>query len=283
MALAFGAHNEAGALCLVGRGHHIRERQQVEIRGKGFIVTGGGSGLGAATARRLVAGGARVLLIDLNHEGGTAVAAELGRNALFVKADISDSASVERALARYRDTFGPLYGLINCAGVAPAEKVLGREGPHQLESFARTIQINLIGAFNVVRLAAACMAENTPEDDGERGVIINTASVAAFDGQIGQAGYAASKGGIVAMTLPVARELARHGIRVLAVAPGSMETPMLKSMPAEVQEALGKMVPFPPRLGRPEEFAALVTHILENAYLNGEVIRLDGAIRMAAK
>jgi NAD(P)-dependent dehydrogenase (short-subunit alcohol dehydrogenase family) len=255
----------------------------MQIQGKGFVVTGGGSGLGAAAARRLVAGGARVLLVDLNQEAGTALAAELGRNAHFVKADISDGASADGALAAFRDTFGTLHGLINCAGVAPAEKVLGREGPHRLENFARTVQINLIGAFNMVRLAAACMAENVPETDGERGVIINTASVAAFDGQIGQAGYAASKGGVVAMTLPIARELARHGIRAVAIAPGIMETPMLKGMPTEVQDALGKMVPFPARLGRPEEFAGLVLHILENTYLNGEVIRLDGAIRMAAR
>ncbi|CAB3653314.1 putative oxidoreductase [Paraburkholderia graminis C4D1M] len=259
------------------------EETALQIHGKGFVVTGGGSGLGAATARRLVAGGARVLLIDLDEDAGASLAAELGANAHFARADVSDSASAERALAAYCETFGALHGLINCAGVAPAEKVLGREGPHRLESFARTVQINLIGAFNMVRLAAACMAGNTPGTDGERGVIINTASVAAFDGQIGQAGYAASKGGVVAMTLPVARELARHGIRVLAVAPGIMETPMLKGMPTEVQDALGKMVPFPPRLGRPEEFAALVLHIVENTYLNGEVIRLDGAIRMAAK
>ncbi|CAN7737999.1 SDR family NAD(P)-dependent oxidoreductase [Paraburkholderia sp. 22099] len=255
----------------------------MRIQHKGFVVTGGGSGLGAATARRLVAGGARVLLVDLNHDAGTALAAELGSHACFAKADISDAASAESALAAFRDTFGTLHGLINCAGVAPAEKVLGREGPHALESFARTVQINLIGAFNMVRLAAACMAGNMPETDGERGVIINTASVAAFDGQIGQAGYAASKGGVVAMTLPIARELARHGIRVVAIAPGIMETPMLKGMPTEVQDALGKMVPFPARLGRPDEFAGLVLHILDNTYLNGEVIRLDGAIRMAAR
>ncbi|TDN69979.1 3-hydroxyacyl-CoA dehydrogenase [Paraburkholderia sp. BL10I2N1] len=255
----------------------------MQIQDKGFVVTGGGSGLGAATARRLVAGGARVLLVDLNQDAGTTLATELGRNAHFAKADISDAASAEDALAAFRDTFGTLHGLINCAGVAPAEKVLGREGPHRLESFARTVNINLIGAFNMVRLGAACMAENMPDSDGERGVIINTASVAAFDGQIGQAGYAASKGGVVAMTLPIARELARHGIRVVAIAPGIMETPMLKGMPTEVQDALGKMVPFPARLGRPDEFAGLVQHILENAYLNGEVIRLDGAIRMAAK
>lgn len=255
----------------------------MQIQDRGFVVTGGGSGLGAATARRLVAGGARVLVVDLNPEAGAALAAELGPNARFAQADVSDPASAEGALAAFRDTFGALHGLINCAGVAPAEKVLGREGPHRLESFARTVQINLIGAFNMVRLAAADMADNVPDTDGERGVIINTASIAAFDGQIGQAGYAASKGGVVAMTLPIARELARHGIRVVAIAPGIMETPMLKGMPTEVQDALGKMVPFPARLGRPDEFAGLVLHILENIYLNGEVIRLDGAIRMAAK
>jgi len=255
----------------------------MQIQDKGFIVTGGGSGLGAATARRLVAGGARVLLVDVNPEAGAALAAELGANARFSQADVSDPASAEGALAAFNDTFVTLNGLINCAGVAPAEKVLGRDGPHRLESFARTVQINLIGAFNMVRLAAARMAENVPDIDGERGVIINTASVAAFDGQIGQAGYAASKGGVVAMTLPIARELARYGIRVVAIAPGIMETPMLKGMPTEVQDALGKMVPFPSRLGRPDEFAGLVQHILENIYLNGEVIRLDGAIRMAAK
>lgn len=255
----------------------------MQIHDRGFIVTGGGSGLGAATARRLVAGGARVLLIDLSPDAATALAAELGSNARFVQADVSDAASAEAALAEFRNAFGALHGLVNCAGVAPAEKVLGREGPHKLESFARTVQINLVGTFNMVRLAAAAMADGAPGDDGERGVIINTASVAAFDGQIGQAGYAASKGGVVAMTLPLARELARHGIRVVAIAPGIMETPMVKGMPAEVQDALGKMVPFPSRLGQPDEFARLALHVLENRYLNGEVIRLDGAIRMAAK
>ncbi|MBC8751653.1 MULTISPECIES: SDR family NAD(P)-dependent oxidoreductase [Paraburkholderia] len=255
----------------------------MQVQDKGFVVTGGGSGLGAATARRLVAGGARVLLVDLDQDAGAALAAELGSNARFIRADVCDAVSAEHALAAFRDTFGMLHGLINCAGVAPAEKVLGREGPHRLESFARTVQINLIGAFNMVRLAAACMIENMPDADGERGIIINTASVAAFDGQIGQAGYAASKGGVVAMTLPIARELARHGIRVVAIAPGIMETPMLKGMPTEVQDALGKMVPFPARLGRPDEFAELALHIVGNTYLNGEVIRLDGAIRMAAR
>jgi NAD(P)-dependent dehydrogenase (short-subunit alcohol dehydrogenase family) len=255
----------------------------MHIQDRGFVVTGGGSGLGAATARRLVAGGAHVLLVDLNPEAGVALAEELGAKARFAQADVSDPASADAALAVFRETFGTLHGLINCAGIAPAEKVLGREGPHRLESFARTVHINLVGAFNMVRLAAASMAENAPGNDGERGVIVNTASVAAFDGQIGQAGYAASKGGVVAMTLPIARELARYGIRVVAIAPGIMETPMLKGMPTEVQDALGKMVPFPPRLGRPDEFAGLVQHILENTYLNGEVIRLDGAVRMAAK
>ncbi|MDM0116278.1 SDR family NAD(P)-dependent oxidoreductase [Variovorax sp. J22R133] len=255
----------------------------MQIQDRGFIVTGSGSGLGAATARRLVAGGARVLLVDLNRDAGDALAAELGPNARFAAADVADASSSEAAVARYRTDFGALNGLINCAGVAPSEKVLGREGPHKLDTFARTVQINLIGTFNMVRLAAAAIAESTPDVDGERGVIVNTASIAAFDGQIGQAGYAASKGGVVAMTLPIARELARHGIRVVTIAPGIMETPMIKAMPTEVQDSLGRMVPFPSRLGQPDEFARLVAHIIDNSYLNGEVIRLDGAIRMAAK
>lgn len=255
----------------------------MQVKDRGFIVTGGGSGLGAATARRLVGAGARVLLVDLVPDAASALANELGANAAFAPADVSDGASAEQVFAQFRSGFGPLSGLVNCAGVAPAEKVLGRDGPHRLESFARTVQINLVGSFNMARLAAAQMAESAPCDDGERGVIVNTASVAAFDGQIGQAGYAASKGGVVAMTLPLARELSRHGIRVMAIAPGIMETPMLTAMPTEVQDALGRSVPFPARMGRPEEFARLVQHIVENTYLNGEVIRLDGAIRMAAK
>jgi NAD(P)-dependent dehydrogenase (short-subunit alcohol dehydrogenase family) len=255
----------------------------MQVKDRNFIVTGSGSGLGAATARRLVAGGARVLLVDLNAEAGATLASELGSNARFIRTDVSDATSAEAAVAECRSAFGPLHGLVNCAGVAPAEKVLGRDGPHKLESFARTVQINLIGTFNMLRLAAAAIAQTEPGRDGERGVIVNTASVAAFDGQIGQAGYAASKGGVVAMTLPVARELARQGIRVVAIAPGIMETPMLKGMPTEVQDALGKTVPFPSRMGQPDEFARLVLHILDNTYLNGEVIRLDGAIRMAAK
>ena len=255
----------------------------MQIQDRVFIVTGSGSGLGAATAQRLVSAGARVLLADLSIETGNAQAAQLGSNAQFQQTEVADAASAEAAVAACASAFGALHGLVNCAGVAPSEKVVGREGPHQLESFARTIQVNLIGSFNMLRLAAAAMAASEPDSGGERGVIVNTASVAAFDGQIGQAGYAASKGGVVAMTLPIARELARHGIRVMTIAPGIMETPMIKAMPTEVQDALGRMVPFPSRLGQPDEFARLVAHIIDNTYLNGEVIRIDGAIRMAAK
>ena len=255
----------------------------MQVRDRGFIVTGGGSGLGAATARRLVEGGAAVLLIDQNLNAANALCDELGVRSRAFRADVSIAVDVEAAVHEFQSAFGNLHGVVNCAGVAPAEKVLGRDGPHAIESFARTVQINLIGTFNVLRLAAAEIAKNSAGGDGERGVIVNTASVAAFDGQIGQAGYAASKGGIAAMTLPIARELARVGIRVVAVAPGIMETPMLAAMPADVQTALGQMVPFPSRLGRPDEYARLVLHIVENSYINGEVIRLDGAIRMAPK
>jgi len=206
-----------------------------------------------------------------------------GEGAHFVQADVCSEAECQSVFTTALDRFGHVHGLINCAGVAPASKVLGRDGVHSLEAFSRTVQINLVGSFNMLRLAADAMQRNPPEDTGERGVIINTASVAAYDGQIGQAAYAASKGGVVAMTLPLARELARYGIRVMTVAPGIMETPMLTGMPQEVQIALGQMVPFPSRLGRPAEFAALARHIIENPYLNGEVIRLDGAIRMAPK
>ncbi len=254
----------------------------MEIQNQVFVVTGGGSGLGAATARHLLAQGGRVVLADVNAEAGAALADELGSNARFVVTDVTREDSAQAAFAAAQE-MGTLRGLVNCAGVAPAEKVVGKEGPHRLDSFARTVQINLVGSFNMIRLAAAIMTQNEPDAGGERGVIVSTASVAAFDGQLGQAGYAASKGGVVAMTLPIARELARYGIRVMTVAPGIMETPMLLGMPAEVQDALGKMVPFPSRLGKPAEFAALVGHIIGNPYLNGEVIRLDGAIRMAAK
>ncbi|OCP15537.1 SDR family NAD(P)-dependent oxidoreductase [Ensifer sp. LC163] len=253
------------------------------IDGKVFIVTGGGSGLGAGVARLLHGMGARVVLADINEDAGRAMAEALGRNALFVKTDVTSEADGAAAVSAAVDMFGHLHGLVNCAGIAPGEKVLGRDGPHRLESFARAVAINLVGTFNMVRLAAAVMEKEAPGEDGERGVIINTASVAAFDGQVGQAAYSASKGGVVAMTLPIARELARHGIRVVAIAPGIFETPMMAGMPQDVQETLGKSVPFPQRLGRPEEFAALVQHICENRMLNGEVIRLDGALRMGAR
>jgi NAD(P)-dependent dehydrogenase (short-subunit alcohol dehydrogenase family) len=254
----------------------------VQIKDNVFVVTGGASGLGAATARMIVAAGGKVVLADVNQEAGAAMEAELGANARFVKTDVSNDESARQAFA-VASGMGVLRGLVNCAGVAPAEKVVGREGAHKLESFARTININLVGSFNMIRLAAEIMSASEPDATGERGVIVSTASVAAFDGQLGQAAYAASKGGIVAMTLPIARELARSGIRVMTIAPGIMETPMLMGMPPEVQDALGKMVPFPSRMGKPAEYAALVEHILGNQYLNGEVIRLDGSIRMAAK
>ena len=255
----------------------------MEIAGKVFLVTGAGSGLGAATARTLATAGAKVVLADVNREAGGSLAVELGANACFVATDVADEASAVNAVNTAISVFGGLHGLINCAGVAPAEKVVGRDGPHKLETFARTVGINLVGTFNMIRLAAEAMMKGEPDAGGERGVIVNTASVAAFEGQLGQAAYAASKGGIVALTLPVARELARSGIRCVTIAPGIMETPMLLGMAPEVQESLGRMVPFPSRMGRPAEFAALVRHIAENSYLNGEVIRLDGAIRMGTK
>ncbi|MCL6687276.1 3-hydroxyacyl-CoA dehydrogenase [Pseudomonas sp. R3.Fl] len=256
----------------------------MQIQDKVFLITGGGSGLGAATAKTLVEAGARVLLADVNAEAGAARVAELGEGrARFVRTDVTSEADGRAAVEAALESFGALHGLANCAGVAPAEKVLGRNGPHGLDSFARAININLAGSFNMLRLAAEAMARNEPDAGGERGVIVNTASVAAFDGQIGQAAYSASKAGVVGMTLPIARELARHGIRVMTIAPGIFETPMMAGMPQEVRDSLGASVPFPPRLGRPDEFAALVRHIVENSMLNGEVIRLDGAIRMAAK
>ncbi|ASL27930.1 SDR family NAD(P)-dependent oxidoreductase [Azotobacter chroococcum] len=254
----------------------------MQIRDSVCVVSGGSSGLGAATARLIVERGGRVLLADVNREAGAALAAELGEQARFVATDVT-SADSARACFAAAVGMGSLRGLVNCAGIAPAERLVGREGPHSLETFARTLEINLLGSFNMIRLAAAIIRDVEPDADGERGVIVNTASVAAFDGQIGQAAYAASKGGVVAMTLPLARELGRHAIRVMCIAPGIMETPMLLGMPAEVQASLGQMVPFPARLGRPAEFAALVEHIFANPYLNGEVIRLDGAIRMAAR
>ena len=255
----------------------------MQIAGNAFLVTGAASGLGAASARMIVADGGNVVLADISDAGGTALAAELGGSARFVKTDVADEASARAAVAAGLAAFGALHGVINCAGVAIGEKILGKEGPHALASFTRVIQINLIGSFNLTRLAVESMSKNAANADGERGVIVYTASVAAFDGQIGQAAYSASKAGLVGMTLPAARELARYGIRVMTVAPGIFETPMLSGMPVEVQESLGKMVPFPPRLGRPAEYASLVAEIIRNPMLNGEVIRLDGAIRMAPK
>lgn len=254
----------------------------MHIQNKVFLVTGAASGLGEATARALITAGGKVLLVDRD-AAVEAGAAELGGNARALVADITDEAAARRAVAGAVEAFGALHGLVNCAGVVGGEKLLGRNGPHALDSFARTVAVNLIGTFNMLRLAAEAMAEGAPDAGGERGVIVNTASIAAFDGQIGQAAYAASKGGVAALTLPAARELARHGIRVMTVAPGVFETPMMAGMSAEVRESLAVGVPFPPRLGKPEEFAALVRHIVENPMLNGEVIRLDGALRMAAK
>ncbi len=229
----------------------------MQIQNNVFVVTGGGSGLGAATARLLVARGGKVVLADVNPQSGEAVAAELGSQARFVLTDVTSEESARNAFA-VASSLGNLRGLVNCAGVAPAEKVVGREGAHKLDTFARTININLLGSFNMIRLAAEIMTASEPDATGERGVIVSTASVAAFDGQLGQAAYAASKGGVVAMTLPIARELSRSGVRVMTIAPGIMETPMLLGLPADVQDSLGKMVPFPSRMGRPGEFAALV-------------------------
>jgi NAD(P)-dependent dehydrogenase (short-subunit alcohol dehydrogenase family) len=255
----------------------------MELQGHTFLVTGGGSGLGAATARMFVAGGANVLIADVSRPAGEAMAAELGAQARFAATDVTDETSVQAAVRAAVEGFGALHGVVNCAGIAIAERTLGKSGPHPLESFTRVLMVNLIGTFNVIRLAAAAMAENQPSADGERGVIVNTASVAAFDGQIGQAAYSASKGGVVGMTLPIARDLARQGIRVMTIAPGIFETPMLAGLPEAARQSLGQQVPFPSRVGRPDEYASLVRQIVENQMLNGEVIRLDGAIRMAPK
>ncbi len=255
----------------------------MDTRTNTFIITGGASGLGLATAQMIVDNGGNAVLLDINTTAGEQAQTQLGPNARFVLTDVTDETSLENAIATAQTTFGGLQGAINCAGIGPAERVVGKNGPHSLASFTKTITTNLIGTFNVIRLAAAAMQTNEPTHSGERGVLIATASVAAFDGQIGQAAYSASKGGIVAMTLPIARELARFGIRVMTIAPGLFETPLLAGLPEESRLSLGQQVPFPPRLGQPHEYAALVKHIIENQKLNGEVIRLDGAIRMAAK
>lgn len=244
------------------------------------VVSGGASGLGEATVRRIINDGGRAVILDLAVERGKKLAAEIGDRAIFQQADVTDPESVQEALERAAEAFGHVTVLVNCAGIAVAEKVLGKQGPHALESFTKVIRVNLIGSFNLIRLTAALMTGNEPTSGGERGVIINTASVAAFEGQVGQAAYSASKGGIVGMTLPVARELAGYGIRVMTIAPGLFETPMFDMLPEAARKSLGSMVPFPSRLGYPEEYALLVKSIVENPMLNGSTIRLDGAIRM---
>ena len=249
----------------------------MQLEGRSILVTGGASGLGAACVRRFTAAGASVVIADVREPP------QVAQNARFVRTDVTDEASVHNAVNAALDVFGGLHVAINCAGIGIAERTLGREGPHPLASFVRVINVNLIGTFNVIRLAAMAMAGGEPNAGGERGVIVNTASVAAFDGQIGQAAYSASKGGIVGMTLPIARDLARNGIRVMTIAPGIFDTPLLGSLPEPARQSLGQQVPFPPRLGRPDEFAALAEHIVKNEMLNGEVIRLDGAIRMAPR
>jgi len=247
-----------------------------------FLVTGGASGLGEAAARMLVGEGARVVIADVNESAGATLQAELGANTRFVRVDVTDESSVRQGLETAAE-LGALRGVVNAAGIVLAEKVLGRNGPHSLDAFSRIIEVNLAGTFNVIRLASAMISTGEPTASGERGVIINTASVSAFDGQIGQAAYSASKGGIVAMTLPIARELARYGIRVMTIAPGIFDTPLMASLPQAARDSLALQVPFPSRLGKPSEYAALVKHIIDNEMLNGEVIRLDGAIRMAPK
>lgn len=251
----------------------------MDIQGKVFLIAGGGSGLGEATARALSKRGASVVVADINQDRGSQVAKDIGGR--FAKTDVTQEADVKQAVRTAVEEFGTLSGAVNCAGVGMAMRILGKSGPHSLEVFSTVISINLVGTFNVIRLSAEEIAKAAPGPDGERGVIINTASVAAFDGQIGQAAYSASKGGIVGMTLPIARELARFGIRVMSIAPGIFDTPMLALLPEKARQSLGQQVPFPNRLGNPSEYAALAIHIIENPMLNGEVIRLDGAIRMA--
>jgi NAD(P)-dependent dehydrogenase (short-subunit alcohol dehydrogenase family) len=254
----------------------------MQLQGKTFIVTGGSSGLGAACVMEFARAGANVVICDVS-ERGNELAREIGAAVRFAKTDVTDGAQVQSAVDLAAETFGGLHGAINCAGIATAERVIGREGPLPLERFAKVITVNLIGTFNVIRLAAAKMIERAVEPGEDRGVIVCTASVAAYDGQIGQAAYAASKGGVVGLTLPVAREFAQHQIRVMSIAPGIFDTPMLAGLPEPARESLGKQVPFPSRLGKPAEYAALARHIAENQMLNGEVIRLDGAIRMAPR
>jgi NAD(P)-dependent dehydrogenase (short-subunit alcohol dehydrogenase family) len=255
----------------------------MQIANKTFIITGGASGLGGACVKRLCAAGGKAIIADVNEKVGEELAESLAGKALYVKCDVTSEADMATVISTAKDMLTGVHGVINCAGIGTAGKVLGKEGVLPLEVFEKTIRVNLIGSFNAIRLGAEVMAQNEPDDSGERGVIINTASVAAFDGQIGQAAYSASKGGVVGMTLPIARELARSGIRVCTIAPGIFDTPMLAGLPEKARESLGQQVPFPPRLGDPDEYAHLAQHIIENQMLNGEVIRLDGAIRMAPR
>jgi NAD(P)-dependent dehydrogenase (short-subunit alcohol dehydrogenase family) len=255
----------------------------MQIEGKVAVITGGASGLGGASARLLHASGAKVVILDINAEAGQALVEELGAAAVYVHTDVTSPDSSEAAITQARETFGGVDVAMNCAGIGTPGRVLSRRGVLPLDTFTRVIQINLIGTFNIIRLAAAQMQINEPNDDGERGVITNTASIAAFDGQIGQPAYAASKAGVVGMTLPIARELASFGIRVMTIAPGLFDTPMLAGLPESARQSLGTSVPFPPRLGRPEEYASMAKSIIENPMLNGETVRLDGALRMAPR
>ena len=255
----------------------------MNITGKTFVVTGGASGLGRATAEAILAAGGNTVLLDVNAETGTAAEQALGAQSRFAQADVTSEEQVKAAVDLAVSAFGGLDGVVNAAGIGPAAKVLGRNGPHALDLFEKTLRINVVGTFNVIRLAAAVISQNTPAENGERGVIVNTASIAAYDGQIGQPAYAASKGAIASMTLPIAREFAQLGIRVVTIAPGIFDTPLLASLPEAARISLGQQVPFPSRLGRPAEYGALVRHIIENEMLNGEVIRLDGSLRMAPK
>jgi NAD(P)-dependent dehydrogenase (short-subunit alcohol dehydrogenase family) len=255
----------------------------MQVSSSTVLVTGGASGLGEACVRRLAQQGAKVVILDLNEALGQALATELGSSVAFVKTDVTNETDVQQAIDTALRLYGRVDVAINCAGIGPPAKTIGKEGPHSLDFFKKVIEINLVGSFNVIRLAAWAMSQQTPNAEGERGVIINTASVAAFDGQMGQAAYSASKGGIVGMTLPIARDLARNGIRVVTIAPGLFHTPLFKGLPAEAVASLEQQVPFPSRLGRPDEYAQMAQSIIENVMLNGETIRLDGAIRMAPK
>jgi NAD(P)-dependent dehydrogenase (short-subunit alcohol dehydrogenase family) len=255
----------------------------MELPNRTFLITGGASGLGAACSRLFTEAGANIVIVDLNHAAGEALAVLLKERARFVAANVTNPDQVQSAMDAARQHFGGLHGVVHCAGVLHAERIAGKQGPHDLDAFRRVIEINLIGTFNVIRLATAAMSTNEPNADSERGVIVTTASVAAFEGQVGQAAYAASKAGVAGLTLPVARELARFGIRIVSIAPGAFDTAMVGALSQEQQERLASQVPFPPRLGKPEEFARLAQHIVENPMLNGAVIRLDGALRMSAK